>query len=215
MQAREPQSPGSGHHARALQSGEEWGEESVLPQCQAGGASAVPAGRRFTASRSWEVTEKKCPPATHHPPSLPGLDPLILHLQAFAFVEHACLRALSSLPGSLLRIYREWPRKSPSHPSCHLHPGTPGLHSPPEQHPGPEVRPTPAGVPAPPLMHCFSKEVIFSELQGLQLYHTQYSPGHQGCSSVGVSLVVFWESFLEVPVTVCFSSYSKDLVSTP
>lgn len=40
--------------------------------------------------------------------------------------------------------------------------------------------------------------------------HTQYSPGHQGCSSVGVSLVVFWESFLEVPVTACFSSYSKD-----
>ena len=59
MQAREPQSLGSGHHARALQSGEEWGEESVLPQCQAGGASAVPAGRRFTAPRSWEVTEKK------------------------------------------------------------------------------------------------------------------------------------------------------------
>ena len=49
MQAREPQSPGSGHCARALQRGEEWGKESVLPQCQAGGASAVPAGRRFTA----------------------------------------------------------------------------------------------------------------------------------------------------------------------
>lgn len=45
--------------------------------------------------------------------------------------------------------------------------------------------------------------------------HTQYSSGHQGYSSVGVSLVVFWESFLEVPVTACFSSYSKDLVSTP
>lgn len=59
MQAREPQLPGSGHRARALQSGEEWGEESVLPQCQEGGASAVPAGRRFTAPRSWEVTEKK------------------------------------------------------------------------------------------------------------------------------------------------------------
>ena len=94
---------------------------------------------------------------------------LILHLQAFVFVEHACLRALSSLPGSLLRIYRERPRKSPSHPSCHLHPGTAGPHSSPEQHPGPEVRPTPAGGPAPPLMHCFGKEVIFSELQGLQL----------------------------------------------
>ncbi|CAI9157281.1 unnamed protein product [Rangifer tarandus platyrhynchus] len=63
MQARELQSPGSGHRARALQRGEEWGEESVLPRrlCSPCGEEIYsPQELGAYREKAWCCTSKGC-----------------------------------------------------------------------------------------------------------------------------------------------------------